>query len=138
MYRWTGRCTFRRDTLGPSRWRKPIRAGSVIFPQASQAALFILYAYGIISLFSALTAWIVDVNWPSQANEQRGLGRGDKNEAEIDRCRFRFDSACLSISPRSGRVLSCRSRVEWFELRRQCIEGERKRGRGDEEGGGDY
>ena len=45
-------CTVRRKPYCLDRWRMPIRAGSVIFPQASQAALFILYAYGVISLFS--------------------------------------------------------------------------------------
>ena len=32
-----GRCTFRRDTLGPSSWRKPIRAGGVISSQPTKA-----------------------------------------------------------------------------------------------------
>ena len=30
-----GGCTVRHDTLGPSRWRKPIRAGGVKLTQAS-------------------------------------------------------------------------------------------------------
>ena len=45
-------CTFRRDTFGPSSWRKPIRAGGVKLTQASSAALRDLgsYAANIISL----------------------------------------------------------------------------------------
>ena len=47
-----GGCALRRDTLAPSRWRKPIRAGGVKFTQASSAALRDLgsYAASIISL----------------------------------------------------------------------------------------
>ena len=41
-----GGCALRRDTLAPSRWRKPIRAGSVKFSQASSAALLDLVAVG--------------------------------------------------------------------------------------------
>ena len=103
-----------------------------LLPSPLQTDTFCCLASLVARLLErALPARIVDVNWPSQANEQREredsqVGGGDKNEAEIDRCRFRFGSACLSI-PRRRRVLSCRSRVEWFELRRQCIEGERGR-----------
>ena len=45
-------CTVRRKPYYLGRWRMPIRAGGVKFTQASWAALFILYAYGVISLFS--------------------------------------------------------------------------------------
>ena len=41
-----GGCALRRDTLGASRWRKPIRAGSVKISQASSAAVRDLVAVG--------------------------------------------------------------------------------------------